>query len=291
MLGLMLDLVLGGLGGLGRLPGPDRFFALLFSPLASRLDKKARGATALIIRSILLQLLFLPLIALTGLLLNKFISTPYAGAPITAILLALSIRFRPAWDLFKAASTEANASADARRTTIETLVLSFSRDWCGGFVLFALGGFALLLPYRFLVVAARALEVTTDARQRSVFARGFTPLFDILALPGALWAGIIFALCPIILPGTQLSAVKGFAAVRLRGILSRVIPLSVVAYALNFSFAAHGEGKTGQRNWIGPHDGRAKLGPADMRTSGKLMLAAAASGIITMTMAALLVAA
>lgn len=288
-LGLVLDMVIGGRRGLGRLPSLDQLLAFLFAPLASRLDRPMRSPASLTARSILVQLVFIPLLYMAGTLVNELVLTPHVGAPLAALLIARTVCFRGCWDNFRLLGANEAVKPEDIRQGIEALSLSLSRDWLGNLVLFVVGGFALLLPFRFLAAMSGQRDLRGAARPDRPFVRAFTPLFDLMALPGALWAGALFAIAPIFIPGTQLSAVRGFFAIRLRGILSRLIVLALVAYALNFSFA-FGDGKaTGKQGWIGPEQGRARLVKADLRTFGKLMLAAGGIGLVTMTMLSLLI--
>jgi hypothetical protein len=288
-LGLVIDMVIGGQRGLGRLPSLDQVIAFLFAPLANRLDRSMRSAASLTARAILVQLVFLPLLYMAGALFNDLSLAPHIGAPLAALLIARTINFRSNWDAFRQTG-RADAGNPAKvRSAIEALVLSLSRDWLGSLVLFVAGGFAVLLPYRFLAVASGQHEIQGAARPEKPFTRAFTPLFDLMALPGALWTGLLLALGPIFVPGTQLAAARGFFSLRFRGILSRLIVLTLVAYALNFSFAFGGGKKAGSQSWIGPSHGRAKLAAVDLRTFGKLMLAAGGIGLMTMTMFGLLI--
>lgn len=288
-LGLVIDMVIGGQRGLGRLPSLDQLIAFLFAPLASRLDRPMRSASSLTARAILVQLVFLPLLYTAGKLLNDVALAPHVGAPLAALLIARTINFRSNWDAFRQIGKADASNSTKIRNAIEALALSLSRDWIGSLVVFVAGGFALLLPYRFLTVASGQHEIEGAARADAPFTRAFTPLYDLMALPGALWTSLLFSLGPIFVPGTQLAAARGFFTLRFRGILSRLIVLTVVAYALNFSFAFGGSRKAGPQNWIGPSHGRAKLLAADLRTFGKLMLAAGGIGLVTMTMFALLI--
>ena len=284
-LGLLLDLVIGGRGGLGRLPHVDTLLALLFAPVAKRLDRAQRSPKALMWRAVLAQCVFLPLAYISGEYLNTFVALPYVGPPVAALILARTIAFRSAWDQNRESRP---LTAEMARGWTETVTHTLTRDWLTTAALFTFGGFALLLPFRFLCAVTNQRELGGTAKPASAFERAFIPLFDLASLSGALWAGLLFALGTLFVPGTQLTAIAGFAAVRLRGILSRVIPLTIVAYALDFSFASGHKGGDGAPAWIGPKQGRAKLTSDDLRLASKLMLTACGLSFVTMAMLGLI---
>lgn len=280
----MLDLVLGGKGGLGRLPHVDTLLGLLFAPVAKRLDRAQRSPQALMWRAVLAQVVFLPLAFIVGAYLNAFAALPYVGPPVAALILARTIACRGPWDNGQSGAL----TTEAVRGWTETVIHSFARDWLTTAVLFTLGGFTLLLPFRFLCAVTNQRDSTGTTNPASAFQRAFVPLFDIGALMGSIWAALLFAFSTIFVPGTQLTAIAGFAAVRLRGILSRVIPLTIVAYALNLSFASGHKRGDGASTWIGPKHGRAKLTSGDLRLAHKLMLTACGLSFVTMAMLGLI---
>lgn len=267
----------------------DTLLGTLLNPVFQKLNRPGRSASALYARGLLVQAVFLPLGFFAGSLLNELALTPYVGAPVAALLLARVIAFRGHWDRLKADKGARTPDAADIRGRIEQLALAFARDWLASLVLFTIGGFALLLPFRLLASGSDQRSTTGGAKPASSFKRAFVPLYDVAALPGALWAAMLLALAPIFIPGTQLSAVRGFGAIRLRGILSRVITLTIVAYALNFSFVFDVGKGASTPGWIGPAHGRAKLTQADLRLAGKLMLAACTLGFVTMAMGALVI--
>ena len=175
----------------------------------------------------------------------------------------------------RATAHDSTATSRDYRLAAENLVTVYTRDLMGNLLLFAVGGFALLLPFRFLSAVLNQRKATGAARPTSSFHRAFTFVFDVLALPGALCSSLFLSLAPMIVPGTSFSAIKGIVPVRIRGIMSRVIPLSVVAYALGFSFAYGGKGTTDRHGWIGLEHGRARLTALDLRSLTMLILAAA----------------
>ncbi|WP_020398369.1 hypothetical protein [Kordiimonas gwangyangensis] len=262
----------------------DTLLGLLFAPVAKRLDRAQRSPQALMWRAVLAQCVFLPLAFIIGVYLNAFVALPYIGPPVAALILARTIAFRSAWDNGQSVAI----MAEAARGWTETITHTLARDWLSTAVLFTLGGFALWLPFRFLSAVTNQRERTGTTKPSSHFERAFIPLFDLAALMGSIWAALLFAFSTIFVPGTQLTAIAGFAAVRLRGILSRVIPLTVVAYALNFSFATRSKRSDGASTWIGPKQGRAKLTSDDLRLAHKLMLTACGLSFVTMAMLGLI---
>ncbi|WP_262692212.1 hypothetical protein [Kordiimonas aestuarii] len=285
-LGLLLDLLFGGKSLLGKLPHVDDLLGGVCTPVERRLNRLNRSAATLRMRAIIVQIVLLPLMCLLGGTLNKLGDIAYVGAPLSALVLARSIGIRSCWDELKAVAQQEGAKPHVIRGAAETLAMVHVRDWVCNLLLFAVGGFSLLLPFRFLATTLGEREASGAARPESVFHRTFVPLFDLLALPGAITASLIFSLAPVLVPGTNLSAVRGLISSSLpafRGILSRFIPLSTVAYALNFSFAFDRKGSGG--GWIGPEAGRAQLVAGDLRTTTLYILAAGSLTLLAMLMA------
>lgn len=294
-LGLLVELVLGGKKILGRLPATDTLINLPFSVIKKRLDRANRSHGALKLRGALTLVLLFPITMYAGALLNTLMMMEPFGPPVAALLIARSINLRSVWEETVTIGKNQNAGMHAAlRTGNAQLILNLTRDWGANMVLFALGGFALMLPFRLCCVALDGKNPTNAAWPEAPFTRPFAPIYDLMALPGTLLMSLCFSLAPILVPGTKLGAARGPIAEStrqggLRGILSRIIPLSVVAYGLGYAFRFDGNrsGKAGR--WLGPKDGRARLESGDTRQTTMFLLASGAWMILVMIMMAMLI--
>ncbi len=294
-LGLLVELVLGGKTILGRLPSTDSLISHPFAFIKKRLDRANRSPGTLKLRGFLTLIVLAPITVYLGALLNTLMMFEPFGPPLAALLLARSINLRGVWEeTIETARTQHAGMHAALRTGNAQMVLNVARDWGANMILFTLGGFAFLLPFRLLSVAVDGVNPTSAAWPKASFTRPFTLLYDLMALPGALLTSLCFALAPILVPGTKLGAVRGPIAEStreggLRGILSRVIPLSIVAYGLGYAFRFDGSGAGKAKRWLGPKDGRARLEGSDTRQTTRFLLASGAWMILMMIMLAMLI--
>ncbi|WP_417459614.1 hypothetical protein [Kordiimonas sp.] len=294
-LGLLVELVLGGKKILGRLPSTDTLINLPFSFFKKRLDRANRSPGALKLRGLLTLVVLFPIAVYAGALLNTFMVMEPFGPPVAALFIARSINLRGMWEETVATAQKQNAGMHAAlRTGNAQLVLNITRDWGANMVLFTLGGFALMLPFRLCCVALDGINPTSAAWPKAPFTRPFILLYDLMALPGALLMSLCFSLAPILVPGTKLGAARGPIAEStrhggLRGILSRIIPLSIVAYGLGYAFRFDGSGSGKAKRWLGPKDGRARLESSDTRQTAMFLLASGAWMALVMIMMAMLI--
>ena len=293
-LGLALDLLLGDKKLLGRLPGLDVPFILLSRFFIIRLDRANRSRSALRTRAVIILLLFVPVFFALGYLVNNLALRGDFGPPLAALMVARAIRLRDAWHDAALAASVAGTSKnklkadDSGQYAAAQLVLRYSRDLMANLVLFAIGGFALLLPFRFLAAAAGQMADQSPYRgaamPQSVFKRPFFRLYDLMALPGALVAAFLLALAPIFVPGTRLLAIRGIFATRFHGLISNSVVLNSAAFALTFAFRFDPLASRGITGWLGPKDGRARQGAPEIRKTGFLVLAATALTILLLVM-------
>ncbi|WP_417450353.1 hypothetical protein [Kordiimonas sp.] len=280
-----MDLMLGSKVLLGSLPHLDRLLKCLFNPLEERLNRSHRSHTTLRNRAVLVQALLVPGSYFIGSFANHLATTPYIGPPIAVLVIARSIGLRQQWDITRASLLEIPPHAGKLRHAGEQLIMSYSRDWICNLTLFVAGGFALLLPFRLLAAALDQHTASDSTRPSQPFKSAFVPFFNLLAIPGTMVSCFFLALAPVLVPGSSLSAVRGTipaATSDLRGILSRLIPLSIVAYAVGISFSC--EGKDGTVRWIGPPDGRANIVVRDLRTIVLYFLATSGLTLLAMAM-------
>jgi hypothetical protein len=293
---------------LGRLPGPHEGLGFLAAFLRRRLDRTHRSAKERLVRGMVVLVLVPPLLALAGWLVMPYLYANGVTAAAAAFALALMMRQRPAWDRIMAQGRSGKDTAPTdgdfirNRQAARALVLAYTDRGIVSLLLFCLGGFALLLPYRFLRAAIDDAAPGGALAPESPYCRPFLPLAGLLALPGTLVAGMLLAAAHVFIPGTNLMAVRGLAFWRrapepdtqkARGshgkdgpqrahwaqppaekgpMLVRLVPLGVVAHGLGLSFQLN-RGPAARR-WIGPAQGTARLSTAHMRRTGLIVLVA-----------------
>lgn len=236
--------------------------------LRSKLDRQNRSSGERLVRGIIVLLALPGLLLWLGLWLTPFVLSGILPATICAFGIALVIRQRRLWDTVLDNNRTGTATAPENGPS---LVVGYVDNLLVGAVLFAIGGFGLLLPYRFARILVNTEHPGRAATPRSPFLKPAAMLAEILALPATLLATFLLAMAHIFIPGTSLSAFKAMFIWRRGVMLSRFLPLSAVGRGLGLAFPSSGHKN---QRWIGAGDGRAKLTTADTRQIGLIVLVA-----------------
>ncbi|TNE67103.1 MAG: hypothetical protein EP335_01880 [Alphaproteobacteria bacterium] len=281
-LAALADLALGGRAALGHIPGVGKIFGLLASGLSARLNRPLRSARERAVRGTVLVVVLLPLIGWLGLYLNIFMASGRIGLLVAFTLLLLAVRVRLDWQaVLDRLANDGDPHAGAR-AAVQMLARSYGETLVANLVLFALGGFALLLPYRFVAALLEAGHPEGVNRPDGSF---FTPaaiLHNLLSLPGVLLAALTLLAAQIAIPGTSLGAVRGLK-VSVRGrLIAGLWPLAILAHGLGFAFEGRRQG--GRTRWLGPKDGKARLTNTDVRRAGRVIMLASALLALMMVM-------
>ncbi len=282
-LALVFDLAFGSKRLLGWLPCPDDFFERLATFFRTRLDRANRSSGERFVRGIIVLVVTIPVLFFAGLWFTVKVTDDSLSVILSAIVLSLMIRQRQLWSDVIAASMDATDSRTKEQIRLSgrAMVTAFCDRVVVALTLFAFGGFALLLPYRFLrVIIAMDTEGNSEAPAQP-FLRPFWPLAELMALPGSWIAAFLMASAHIFIPGTNLSAFKGLFMMRRRAMPSQYWPLAVTAQGLELSFRFS---KTKGARWIGPEGGRAKQTNADIRRIGLLLVVATLLGLVLASM-------
>lgn len=278
-LAVVFDLGLGGKRFLGWLPGPDDLFGKVATFLKTRLDRTTRSTGERFARGVVVFIVLVPSLFLLGQWVTPLVLHDNLSAILAAFALALMVRQRRLWDNLLGNKSR---SASENRQLSQAMIVGFADSMVIGGLLFTVGGFALLLPYRF----GRALmdqETGNRAmRPSSPFLRPLWPLVELLALPGGLLSALLIAMAHIFIPGTNLGAVAGLFQVRRHAMLSRLWPLGVAAQGLDLSYRF---ANTKGAPWIGPEKGRAKQTGADTRRVALILTVAILLGVLLSLMA------
>lgn len=276
---MIVDLLFGTKRLLGRFPDPDAALHRFAASLRQRLDRPNRSARERFVRGILVLAILLPAFGLVGLIITPYLFENGVTTALTALFLAQLLRQRRSWEEILTASrqngeTLAKASFSANRQTIRALVMGFADRGIANLILFCIGGFALLFPYRFLRAAIDETAPEGLSRPEGPYIASFTPVAGLLSLVAAAVAAFLLAAAHIFMPGTNLIAIQGMLKPRRKALLIRMLPLNVVAFGLGLSFRLDSGRDKKTRQWIGPSDGTAKISTMHMRRAALLVLVA-----------------
>lgn len=278
-LGLIVDLLFGTPKLLGRLPGPDTAISHLATSLRRRLDRPNRSPRERTVRGIIVLVVMLPLLRALGLLLTPFVFENGASAALTALVLSFFLRQRQNWDAVMAAGRATSKTANeaqfgVNRNAVRALVLGFADRGLTNLLLFCVGGFALLLPYRFL--RASIDEAAPDGLQKpsSPYFSAMVLVAGILALPAAILSGLMLSAAHIFVPHTNLMAIRGMLMRHPHALAIRTVPMGVIAHGLGVSFRLDGGRDKKARLWLGPEDGTARISALHMRRATLLVMVA-----------------
>ncbi len=279
---LVLDLAFGSRRLLGWLPGPDDFLVRLTNFLTKRLDRTTRSPGERLVRGIIVLVLFLPAFFWVGRALDPLLFLSPLSFVAFAFLVSLLLRQHRLWaGIIRDSKSAAFERHELTRENITRATFGFADTLMCNLVVFAVGGFTLLLPYRFLRAAIDQKIGLNVARPDSPFLRPFWMVAELAALPGSILATVMIAAAHIFIPGTRLVAFLAPLKGRKGALPSRLMPLSALAHGLNLSFR-FAPGK--RQPWIGPKEGRAQQTSADLRKAGLVILVATLLSLLVMLM-------
>lgn len=275
-LAILFDLILGSKQLAGWLPSIDKIFVEFASFFKRKLDRTNRSNGERFVRGVIVVLAILPALFLLGKWLLPLSLQNGVTEAISMLALMPLIGQRKHWDnlLGKEDTPEQEAAT-------QSLVIGFADNIIVNGILFAAGGFALLLPYRFLRAQISYTPAVYAERPQSPYLALSWRLAELLALAGSLLASFLLALAHIFIPGTRLSALIGLFAYRNAAMPSRFWPLSVAARGLGLSFRFSA---TKGKQWIGANEGRARQNNSDRRRVALLLVAAMLLAILVSTM-------
>ncbi len=298
LLAMMLDLVGGGSQLLGRLPGPDALLFQWASTLRTRLNKAGRSAAVIRARAagvcLVMSVVLFALGALANILL---LSLP--GSIIAAIFLALiigqKVTRQAARDVLAAMQSGLGGASEDRfaaaRWAIERLAFRFGDGLVANLCAFAIGGFALLLPFRFLSMLSAVGAPSGQARSSDPFDQSVQAIFQPVAfIPACLARGFVaaaIALHPNGRPWSALTARSKDKTLRTQALTSRRIVMAAYLFGMAINTAL--DPAAPSVRWMGPEGGRARLSAADIARA--LSVARTAETIVMALLAATLLAA
>ncbi|MEX0297614.1 MAG: hypothetical protein AB3N28_00990, partial [Kordiimonas sp.] len=171
------------------------------------------------------------------------------------------------------------------QVSAQDIILGYSAKFLPAVTLFTLGGFALLLPYRFL---ANAVEYSFRENQpRGPFYKYIRFIHELVSIPLSFVSALILGLSHFFIPKTNLALFSKLPPNKTFTLASHFIPLNVMANGLGLNFLRKEGPKTTltkEKKWIGPPNGRAKLTPSDLRSIWLIVLVAFGLSILLFIM-------
>lgn len=290
MVAVVSDLIAGKFFS-GRIPNINSFLFTLAKRTADKLNRQGRSKNALKIRGLITLIIWLPILYFVGYMANQY--SPFSAATTALALLALIpfLAQRKIWsnhiELGKQL-TKQNALTDphtAAQVSAQSIILGYSATLLPTATLFAVGGFAFLLPYRFL---ANAIEYSFKENQpRAPYYKYMRLMHELISIPFSFVSALILGLSHFFVPKTNLALFFRLPANHTHTLASHFIPLNIMANGLGLNFLRIEGPKTPlkkEKKWIGPQDGRAKLTPNDLRSIWLIVLVAFGLSFLLLTM-------
>lgn len=271
---LLLDAVLGGRNILGRLACPDVYFLRFAGFLRERLNRDGRSDAVLIGRAVLVHIVGIGCAATLGFALDHFTPHDSPGMALAALLLALIIGqhsvLDTAQDVIRALEADLGGKEEERyaaaRWAVERLAFRFGDGLIANSLFFLLGGFTLLLPFRFISMLSASAVPSGLMRPISAFDAASQAVFQAAALIPSAFGRLIISLALMIIPKARPGqALTGSSSAEMVAatMASRRWHLMPILYGFTFATAIDPQAHTPK--WIGPEDGKARLGPVDIR--------------------------
>ncbi|MFC3050298.1 hypothetical protein [Kordiimonas pumila] len=258
---LVTDLVIGG--WIARIiPSIDRPFQTITDFLTQRLNRSGRSYAALRMRGAILVLAFTPLLWIAGKALN-FLSETYPVAAVLCFIILLPlVGQKPIWLLISSPTEQAATQIKTDAHTVpqrraQKVTFHFAGTYLANITLVLLGGFAFLLPFRFLASWLSPKDALVHEKTGAFYK---PPLFlhSIMAFPGVFIACALLFLSRFFYPGTKLYPIISTAPKPKQIPGSTYWPLALMASGLGLNFKQtllHPQ----KTIWIGPPNGTAKL--------------------------------
>lgn len=275
----------------GRIPNLDAVLAFLTRGITGKLDRKERSAGALRTRGLITLLLCIPPLYFVGALADIVGKNSAAGTAIALLILLPLLSQKQIWlNHTKAGRRIATDASIAdphalAQSNAQAVILRYATGYVPTALLFALGGFAALLPYRFLSCLTQA--GVTNNQPVSPYFKYIRWLHELITLPLSLFASLLLGLAHFFIPGTNLGVFWGLPRNNTGTIASYFLPLNIMANGSGLSFhRKDGPPSTLHREqkWIGPEHGRAKLTTDDMRSIWLVVLIAFGLSLIALAM-------
>ena len=288
MVTVIVDLIAGHFLS-RKIPNMDYIFDTITRRFDTKLNRKERSESALKMRGLITLSLCLSPLFFIGHLANVFGTFSAAGTAVALLVLLPFLSQKAGWlhhreQMYKSTSSSGTPDQNSRsQKTTQAIILNFSVRFLPTSIFFLLGGFMLLLPYRFLVAFVEYGQQKRSGAQ--IFFKYGRALHEIIMIPTSLIAALLLGLAHFFIPGTNLHLFQGLKRNTTSTLASSFLPLNVVADGLQISLL-RGQANTAKDKWIGPESGRAKLTPSDLRSVWFVVLVAYSLSLICLTMLA-----
>lgn len=280
----------GGPKALGLVPSLDAVITRSVHFLRSRLERRTRSRRAHFWRGALAAIILITSFAAVGYGIDRLVFFHPALTAVAVFFVAKFLSLKMAWQQLQkdlaAVSDHSTASDRQCRKLARRSIDLFANNLVPAMILFVAGGFTALLPFVCLHAAGLAAE---RAEGKSFFLRPFQRMGSVAAIPGEMLGTGLLAIALLLWPAANWS--RGWLSVFRFSQTVDLWPITVVAYAFNWSIERGGKGHTeaGRDKWIGPTNGSAQLKPADVKNA--LIVALIAFGVVNALMGLLWLAA
>ena len=294
----ILDGFWGGRGFMGRFLGPDRIAYNVANYFSKKLNKKDRSINTLKFRGFVATFLLMCAAGLVGALIDNiafrtsFLTNitsqttaeqSLAGQITATVLLSLIMGQRAVLELVLHVTKllqdpdlkEEKHRYGAARWSVERLILRLSDGIIANLFLILLGlysgigGFAALFAFRILSVTIASGAPSGVEGPISPYYTYPRYGFTLITYIPAKITGLLLAVAALFTPTGTLHGFKAILNPRpknysYRLLRARAVPMAVMAHAFNLSFKINPD-TNNLDNWLGPKDGKARLGPEDLK--------------------------
>lgn len=235
------------------------------------------------------------LFGMVGYAVDQFVFLHPSMTALAVFFVAKFLSLKIAWRQLQNSSV--NLSAIGYRQLTRGPVEAFGNFYVPAALLFVVGGFALLLVFYCLHAANIEAEKAHKENKTGnfFFLIPLQRMRSLLAMPGELMASLVLILALLFWPPANWA--RGLSAVRHLGGRIKNWPITIIAYAFNWSFEANSISKatalssqsTNTIYWIGPKTGSAQLSSTNQKNG--LIVALIAFGLTNALLALLWLAA
>ncbi len=277
LLAMIIDAVFGGRAFLGRISGLDRLFFVVIDWLSVQLNRDNRSDSTLYVRGAVVLAVMLPVLFMLGLSLGSAVFQHPFVTLFCILLIAMIIGQKRVWQVVREvnkalgeprgsdSATETEDRYKAARWALERMVLRLTDGLINNVIIILIGGFALLLPYRFLAMFVANGAPAGVAKPTQPYYSLAVLLYDLISLPGTILNAIIMALSLALVPGGKINVFHGATLIDLSSITARRLPLALFANGLAIAFEKGGDLDKTSSTWIGPKGGRARIKRRDIQ--------------------------
>lgn len=275
----------------GRIPNIDVILRACAQRISDKLNRQGRSSKALKTRGVLTLILFIPILYFLGSLANDLSRISAASTAIALLAITPILAQRKLWsdhvNLGRqiAAGKVATDPETAAQISTQNIILHYSSGFLSTTILLIVGGFAALLPYKFIVGLVHAGILKNQPS--SPYFKYIRILHELVSLPLSVVAGLLLGLAHFFVPGTNLRVFWQLSPNQTHTLASQFIPLNIMANGSGLNFLRKEGPKSTlekESKWVGPQSGRARITPTDMRSIWLVVMVAFGLSLVALVM-------